>query len=434
MIDDEVFQAVVLTLAETCEATGHTAAYHRLACDHALQALAAHVAASRRAHDFDAGKLALEQAEAMPAHSWSTAGLMRTVHDALLGQPRVRGLHRATVITMGLARLAERGFPADAFVRTCMRESILRRMTITLCAVWEEIQRGERKRADVPELATWLEILDEDAELRHIEDPLLTDVLARAHTSGLESRIEDWLADASLTHILGWRLSGYARVDVPPNERQLPGGRSATRWVFQRFTETYLDKWDPSSLQWEFAFSIAPDEVASRVGFPVHSLVERAVTQAMIASEICRRAMPDDDASSPLLAPYMQAVGSLLEAGETVMALQVARRGLAANPNDPFLELCFVFCLIPHDPPAARRYLQQPRSCWDPFLVAADLASTHLMEGDLEKALTAVASCDGDTLAWLWTPASLPHEPRVDYVPFRAWKAALEDLSITRSA
>lgn len=427
MIDARIEHAVI-AYEEACHASTHALCEGAMTCQEGLRALGEIWHSQQLSMAFDANRDAVARRGEMPGHDWPTPTLMRVVHDAILAQPTIRGHHRATVITMGLARLAERGVPADCIVRSCAGPALLRRIIVTVSGVWAATKNGAIDHREVPELEDWFRLLEGCPGISSLENPDVVLVSTRALSGSVRQAAEDWLATASITHIIGWRIEGCLHVTPEDDDLTLPCGSSGTRWVYDRFTKTYLSDWNPESLDWEAAFISHPSEVAAAVGIRQTMLNERRVAEEALAKARLNVLLGTSSSvmvDGMTVSEVFETVLSLLESGNLTAARDFARRAFQARPGVEALRLAYGFCLVPVQPNEAESILQPlPEDGSYCTVLRLNRAAIALMREDVSAARSlAERSLDADDEppAWLWDPVSLPRAPQVIYCTPREW-------------
>ncbi len=413
-------------LVRLCTSANHDTEFHVASCEQALPALKRAEFAAKTATSFDAGREALTHTDGQPQHTWTTSALMRVARDSILTPPSDRGLYRATRITVCLGRLAERGFPADAFVRTCMKRAIIHHLSVSAAATWLATRNGLTGYTFKHDIDDWLEFLNNSPRLTKLKNPALVDALA-ATREGLTEHAERWLEKAAIAHVIGWRRKGALLVHPDPDDLYLAGNPAATTWVFERFTETHLTHWSDRSLHWETAFNTRPDDVAHSVGLDRALLTERIVLPEKLSQEFTRRTInPSDGADDETTRYAVQVVLSLLEKGELRQAMDFSKELAKFKPQDSRLEQLRWFSSLPEDPTSARDAFLKLCGKINDLTLKANIATTYLAEGDIAKAKSIVADLrdedsEQSSPVWLWQPDSLAQEPRIQCTSLHSW-------------
>lgn len=412
-----------------CEASGHELCDKTMLCEDGWKAHRGEDVASEL--EFDAGRSLMAVVGKMPGHHWSTTTLVAFVRHHLMAQPNVRGLWRGTAITTALARLAERGIPADCIVRTCVGPALTRRIIFTATSMLSATRRGKCDRLQVPELEPWFRLLESDPELA---DPTVTDPDLLASTAirgAVRDEVENWLATVSITHILGWRIENPMVVHPDESALALPGGIGASRWFYERSILTYPAEWCAESRRWESAYLADPEAVARRAGLPLEILAERQVGRHALDRAhlelILGRAVPVevDGLSGP---EVVEMILSLLSSGALRPARDTARRASERYPEDDSLRLAYAFCTIPFDPAKATEILDGLSDFTAASAAAQVDRATISLLVQPSSDLSALVTCSEDELdskCWLWDPLSFASEPRTLYASPREWLAML---------
>jgi hypothetical protein len=382
------------------------------------------------ARPFDASVEAHSVRQSMPDVSWSTGALLRTVCDQLEEPPLPGGLKRGITITSALARLAERGMPADAVVRTCIGPRIVRGLVLRVSAIWINIENGSIDIDAVADFKSLLAKLDADIRSNPDEHTTLPSVVATGMHGVLGQHLRDWIAEASITHILGWEFDDYLSVTISQQDRVLSAGRDATLWVFERFSKTYLDEWSRASLDWELVYNQDPELVAGAVGMSRQFLDERAIDSLSVVTTLKHRltgAKQDPDSANLQALEVFEAAVALLQRRRNREALSVAQQAVDLDPNNAQMRQVLAFCMIPYQPGQAEELMAGLfiETALQQAVKEANLISVHLADGDLPTArLLAqdVSWSDLDEIVWLWKPESLMWgEPATVLLPLRDW-------------
>lgn len=364
-----------------------------------------------RASEFDARRALLDQGTAWPDETWPTVALLRLVKDRV-GEPPTRDpLRRTLQTTMALARLAERGLPANAVLRTALSRYLVRRVVIHVATHWVLARDGQAGRGEGALLEPWLGLLDAEL-IAQAGEVSVADTIITALHGRVGEGVRRWVREASVAHLLGWRFEDYLPADVVEDELTITGGETATVWIIDRFTETYLDEWRGSSLQWELLYRRRPDAIGARVGLPESMLAERLVSEADLLDAMDRRLtgkVGDDLVADGLRASeVIELVVGLVRDGELDQALDLARRSARVAPDNPWLVVAHAFCLIPTDPRRASEMLDRLGDVPPDVAsaVAVDRATISLLiegRGVAEERCVRAAVAPGPG-GWFWDP------------------------------
>lgn len=429
-------------LAEECESTNHSLCGGG-ACSDLMSHERLRAERDTRARLFDAGHERLKTADEQPSHEWSTAALVRTATDLLVTPPTRDPLWRSIAITTALARLGERGLPADPLVRSAIGPTLTRKILGDAAFYWTASREKHVARRRTPGiLRPWLQLLDEEQALVGSEPASPGHAFAVASAGRTGQVATRWLQTAAIGHIVGWRIDGYLEVDRSPEDVVLQGGKDATRWVLDRFTKTYPEEWHKGSLSWELVFNRNPADTAAFVGVPLRLLEERVVTERMLVDAFDKQLKRDieghDELDGGLDADtVIAALGSMLEQGVFEGARAMARSLHEAHPRDAHLAMAYAFCTIPIDRRAARSALKRidaEAGGATSVLREVNLAICSLLDGDRAAAEAIVRSVNvppTSDFVWLWDPeCAFNGSVRVRCEPLADWVERFNNLHV----
>ena len=433
----DIVGAALERLADECGSDGHRICGSTMGC---LATLEAHNAARRReeaARGFDVGRVRARHGDGLPAHDWSTTALMREVNDRVLAAPFRDPLRRSIAVTLGLARLGERGLPPDAIIRTCLGPTLIRQILVQAASFWCAERQGRLERKSLkPNLVGWLELLDREERISGLDGSEMTPVAVAALAGSPAEAALEWVRTAAVGHIVGWRIDGYLRVGRTVEDFVLPAGKDATRWIFDRFTKTYPDQWLIASHPWELVFNRRPAMTANRVGLSLSLLEERIVTDDAIIGALDRLLTSPRDQDvvegGLRITEVFEAIVALLEAREFQSASILARQSCEASPGVSSFRLFYAFCTIPFHPHEARVALDglEPAGATEEALREINRVSCALFDHDAASArdlLSGLKDRDlGGDAAWLWDPnEAVSGVPVVRYMTLELWIASV---------
>lgn len=258
-----VTAAAVRRDAQWCGHSAHDPCEGSLLCERVAAHEAQQASFDSEARSFDVGAVAAAYRGREPSAVWPTTALLRVVHDGLERVPwRSEAFHRSVMITSALARLGERGIPADAIVRLCIGPLLARRVTVHVVHALAATRRREVTEEQLPwQLRGWL------PSFAHLPDMDESGLMMSALTGPGVAELTQWIDEAALSHLIVWQRDAH-RVRVDPEDRVMPGGVDATRWIFDRFTNTRLESGGPRhcSGSWPTWSALSPSvrELVSR--------------------------------------------------------------------------------------------------------------------------------------------------------------------------
>ena len=200
------------------------------------------------------------------------------------------------------------------------------------------------------------------------------------------AELNQWVDEAAMSHLISWRHDAE-RVRLDPEDRVMPGGVDATRWIFDRFTKTRLDEWRTASLQWELAYSERSEAVCERAGLPARLVAERPVSMSMVVSALARRIAAEASDAEVLAgmtaSEVMQELVTLSKVGAFDAAVALAARAKSAAPASAELAIAHAFLMIVSSPAAPEvelRYLLVRNPDRKP-LISANIAASLMRQG-----------------------------------------------------
>lgn len=384
-----------------------------------------------------------------PNVSWPAAALVRCIETYMAQPPWGEEAFRRSVwLTSAIARLGEKGLYADAVVRTCVAPALKRRLAFHIATAWHTGLSLSRAEMIIPSvLEPWLLTFE---ELTHLDPdgdrvPALEEVLVKASTGDFNQFIDEWIANTAISHIIAWRLDGALKVEVLPSDVVLPGGATATRWVFDRFSQTYMDDWQEESLAWELSYAQSPEATAKRAGIPLTLLEERPTASVLAVEAIVRRHTDSTGIVTSTafagvdIQEIQEQIVFLATAGDIKQAQDLARAATEKTPHHTQLRNAFAFTLIPSDPAAARSHFEGTSEVENP-LPAFNIVACLLVEEKIEEAQALISALRITTSqsvrAWLWSPHYLLKQPEstvIQYYDLAEWlsevDAVLLDIS-----
>ena len=408
----------VQKLSDGCQENGHRDCSDKAACEELTLWAAAEIEAYQAAIQFEVPGDSFEMAAEGPNALTLTSELMACAAANILSVPWTPyGLRRSVWATAALARLAERGIHADAFVRTHLAEALRRKISLHVAIAWAHAER-EGSRNGIPYQAlAWLEKFEEVVDFSgSVSDPTFVDALVAASTGKFRTTVEEWVDSTAIAHLVAWRVDDALTVKVPVESLAIEGGLQAAQWVFDRFTKTFINEWRSESVAWELSFALAPEQTARRSGVDIRWLMERPPSLALTANTLVRQHTlwtdePDLILSGVTEEQVIEDILHLVYAGEIRNAQELAAEMCSRNPGSFALRRLRAFTLIPTDPGSARMILNDDRHSEDEWLLAVNQAACSIVEFDAHAVEKYVANLDltslEDKKAWLWVPSSL---------------------------
>lgn len=190
------------------------------------------------------------------------------------------------------------------------------------------------------------------------------DIVAYALGGRFVNRVATWVQTADLEDVLGWRAPSAGRftmetLQVGPSPAEVEHGR----WLFDRFSKTYLTDWQESSLQHEWRWLHGRCEGAAPAAVMKERPTRAEEVSACLADVACAAApsapaVPESPDSVALFRFVRLAARSLKE-GRRQEAVALYRGLVQLRPDDPDINNNYGFCLLVDDPRAALRWLER---------------------------------------------------------------------------
>jgi hypothetical protein len=310
-------------------------------------------------------------------------------------------LERHVAVGTAAARLGERGFDVDEFVRCVFRPMY----------VGEFVRFSSRVAFD---LCAGVSVPDRVAAFgNHIKDRVgapqpdasfssyyLANIVGHPEVDAFGRRVAGWLQQAELRRILNWTLPRPSEWSSLP-ESDVASPVCDSRWLADRFLLTYVNDWHTASLHDEYRW--AKGSKASVIS--PQDLFLRSVPLDRLNAEIARRAVEGEMRDPRSL--LSMGVELLLQ-GEHEQAVALFQGALTVSPGS-WVRNCLAFCLVPSDPQAAAAMFRELLAeGFEPHLLHANLAATSRLQGDIaavhEHARAGLDSTSENDLstAYLW--------------------------------
>ena len=296
----------------------------------------------RTAYLYDARQFLLSESGKVPTSQWHTASLMLRLQHALGYPPAVAGnaaLRRHIDATNALAYLGQRGFDPDGLVREGLAETIKTNLQLWLSEVFlDDLRLGQPRNRDRD--SGWLAEFGEC--LQDVQpEASRGQVMAAATRFGFEHRLDQWLKQAPLSHLVDWR---HYPTDPGSSGTSDP---SEYVWLVERFTKTYLLDWREESLFHEYRYL----DGGTQAGVPPDVLMDRSLDENTLSREIARRAV-EGKGEDGVRRVTRQAV-SLLSDGKREEAAALFDAARILHPLSVEAHNNYGFCLLVDDPKRA---------------------------------------------------------------------------------
>lgn len=363
--------------------------------------------------DVDLGRDVLIRAGTPPDSTWKTATLLRFVRDKVLTPPWRDPLRRSVFVTAALGLLGERGISADLILREFLAPAVATQLLNDLSlVVWEREHGSDEVSPLAPTMQPWLHYVSDCLETCRAESGEVTlDLLMHETRKGVgRLRIDNWIDSAAAAHLIAWKLEGYGRTEVVLDYRVLPGGHSVSRWVYERFTRTSPREWCTRSIELEIAWAHDSDDMAVIAGISSDVLAERSFPMSVLSEALGRSVideLPGGLIESSVVERMLEDIILAVQAGDRFAAVHRARKAWLDDPRNAVWRNALAFCSIPDDPELSIRLLISTANEVENVNRAVNLASAHIVLGELDRAEEIFGDITGTVAAWYWDPTSL---------------------------
>lgn len=434
----ELHVAALDYFATECSANGHALCGGDGACESIRSIAVEHRRLEWEWVDVDLGRDVLQRVGVPPDGTWPTATLLRFVRDKVLTPPWRDPLRRAIYVTSALGLLGERGISPDMVLRSFLAPAVERQLLYDLSlAIWARECGSDEPLPAAPAMQPWLRYVENCLVICRAADGEITlDRLMHETRKGAgRNLIDRWVEDAAAAHLIAWKLEGYERTEAALDHRVLRGGQSVSRWVYERFTRTSPREWCTRSIELEIAWVNDSQGMSALSGVTSEVLTERQFPVTVLWKALGHSAMSElrnGDSESTDMDQVLEDIVLAIQAGDRFAAVHRARKAWLNDPQNAVWSNALAFCSIPDDPELAIRLLSAVSDRIENISKPVNLASAHIVLGDLDRAEEQFAFVEGNVAAWYWEPASLwSGDPvAVEIEPFRWLEAAKNVLRI----
>lgn len=352
------------------------------------------------AQAFDARQLRLSEIGPTPDILWHTSSLLQVLVNVAQTPPFRRDgsfhLRRHVDATSALGVLGCRGLDPDKLVRRGLAKTLKLRL-----AGWlESRERMVDPQGDMDLFNRWREFFDKGAT----GEASPGKYIAMALHGKTAMRLNTWLESARLENVLCWK---------PPEQDPEPSPTESANedaelwtWIVERFTETYLERWSLTSLQYEYRFV----QGLWRPDLPEEILAERTEPREKVATALADRTLERDDVIDPATMGSLTAQSvSLLEEGQRREAAALWDAARRLKPADLVAQQNYAFCIMLDEPTQARSILEDvlTRGIRRPLVSLCNLALAESLLRNTEAAFKACEQAyevaNEQSTAYLWT-------------------------------
>lgn len=427
--DRRLLARAATRFAQDCAEGGHqmcSAGRSPYGCNSLAERAALDVERLERAQLFDAGQEHMTHLTGFPDRTWTSTALLREVIESWMTPPwhDIRGwFQRGVWATAALARLAERGIPADALIRRGLQRRFrLQLTTLVVTARADLAVREERSPRPpiAPPLMPWVEVLascgDQSVDRDTDAARNLPVRIAKALTGEFRAVVDTWLRESSIKDIISWRLDADPHDGLAEGDLTIRGGSDALGWLIDRLECTRLHDWREASLLWEIRYLDEPEDTVADAGVLPRLLEERPTHLDLVIQALRRSVrykLVDDAVLGGLsVSELMSQVTALIGDGHLATAVELLDAGVTERPYHQQLRSLLAFCLIPVEPARALGLLNalSVHGTLSDGLLGVNRAAANLRRGEVAAAkseLTDVLNRAHDSDALLWPLSSL---------------------------
>lgn len=331
--------------------------------------------ATRESQAFDARAAYLSESEKSPRQQWSMQSLLYRLKELIQTPPwtfnevnESRTEQISSITNLLSARGLDLNRHLDKGIRLQVQMSLFQLIAPSHVAKFE----------NSIEVEVWRKYLTESLEeIESITKKSLTpavrnedSLLYRTHIAlGL------WADLTSLDSIIAWEVPAQKFSQIITAQPDLISDESINddkcngKWLIDRFTETYLDRWDTESLcrEWSFihgqmAPPCSPFELKSRevkVSLLSQEMSDRLVKTNKIQRKKNRAQRSPEQQTSLMSSQLVKPAVSFLRQGRFTEAQALFEAILQMDPTDPGANNNLGFCLIPQNPELSLKYFDE---------------------------------------------------------------------------
>lgn len=334
----------------------------------------------------------------LPPNECRLTTLLKRFDDVITVPPTGAERQRAErlmLLQSLLCEIATRGIEPEEFVRTVACRRITSSM---ITGIGLAVVLGGRDDIDYTEelleLQPWKELIEVGAETRDLSPPTALSRIWR-----MSPIVMGTLETLTIEDILQWN---------PPKSLSESPSRSAgleLNWLFERFTETYLDGWSLDSLMMEWRYLHGSTPGACNAEF----MRERHVDPDALAKAITERTVDryDREKQGVNTAEHVAKAIEMLRDGRRVAAAAIFESIAEIQPNDAHAFNNWGFCLIPDQPDVALPLLQQAATLGLDSL-GTNVGNRVLCLSLIDRTASALSLAER---FWSTVPAALTREP-----------------------
>lgn len=371
---------------------------------------------------FDAREAWLRDQDEVDRGKWATSSLVLDLLQGLCeAPPPDPGVgHRVSRIKFVWEEMERRGFDVDRLVRAGLAPNVS--LVIAMNIFMGEARDAEELGADPDILSGWADLLRlEVPDLLTADGEPSQEAWMAALQGQFHAGLIAWLATAREEDIVAWTPPTTVEFDaaIASSPPYLEDEIAPSRWLIDRFTQTYPADWSLSSLKLEWQY--LHGERSAPCSRP--AMRSRQVDKNQLAQAIATRSMDQQSAGlgEPTADALVPRAIALLEQGKRRAAAGLFEVARVLVPNDPSVHNNYGFCLLPDDPQRALQAFDRAMELGrrDTILVANQVCALGRLgrwASALERAQLVVDEWEmvPRRSAWMWEPSSsYAEEPKL---------------------
>jgi len=353
---------------------------------------------------FDAAEIQLRDQD-KPTDARHTVSLIKDSVDQLMISPSLTEdpENRSYIVHASVEELVRRGF-SEAAILSALAESVFR-----VVLVWTALplkKSGIRNPAGAP---GWNDILAQWRVVHRIDADDTSNELFLDFVRGPSNKgIRNWLHSLTLAGLIDWKPPSSIRHLEEAEVVSLENRRRA-RWLIDRFTNTYIDKWSDAALHLEWIYLHGETLGCA----PPSQMAIRKISADDISTTIANRASEEwqkssSDRRSFKATDFTVMTAEHLRMGRYDAAAAIFEGLYALAPDDAEIINNLAFTLVPLDPVRALGLFEKAwrLSNHKNAITLANRIFTLRLLGRFDEAIAAASdltTCDTYLgVAWLW--------------------------------
>ena len=331
--------------------------------------------ATRDTPAFDARASYLSESKRSPIQQWSLQSLLYRLKELVQTPPWAYGeidVSRSEHITNITQLLSARGLELSKHLDSAIRQQV--RMSLFQLIAPSQIAKKEAPN----EVEIWRKYITESMEVTKSITKNSQSLRVKNTDSSLfqmSVTLGLWSDLTSLESVIGWEAPKEKLTDMLNSQSNTKfdesflNERHNGKWIFDRFTETYIDRWDTESLcrEWSFihgqiAPPCSPFELKSRevkVSALSQEMSDRLIKVNKDQSLKFTTSRTPEHQTGLMTSQLVKPAVGFLGQGRFTEAQALFEAILQMDPSDPDANNNLGFCLIPQNPELSLKYFDE---------------------------------------------------------------------------